>query len=88
MHKLTACLFASVLVAGQFAPPVAAIAASSDYPTTTQIKHLVMIFQENVSFDHSFGMYPTALNPAGEPAFFDRLTCPVFSTSANWRFSV
>jgi phospholipase C len=33
------------------------------------IKHIVVIFQENVSFDHYFGTYPNALNPAGEPQF-------------------
>jgi phospholipase C len=38
-------------------------------PTATPIRHLVVIFQENVSFDHYFGTYPVALNPAGEPAF-------------------
>jgi phospholipase C len=38
-------------------------------PSATPIKHLVVIFQENVSFDHYFGTYPTATNPAGEPAF-------------------
>ena len=37
--------------------------------TTTPIKHLVIIFQENVSFDHYFGTYPYALNPKGEPPF-------------------
>jgi phospholipase C len=37
--------------------------------TSTPIKHLVVIFQENVSFDHYFGTYPNATNPAGEPAF-------------------
>jgi phospholipase C len=26
--------------------------------TATPIKHLVVIFQENVSFDHYFGTYP------------------------------
>jgi phospholipase C len=36
----------------------------------TPIQHLVVIFQENVSFDHYFGTYPLALNPEGEPAFF------------------
>jgi len=41
-----------------------------DGPTTsTPIKHLVVLFQENVSFDHYFATYPTAANPAGEPAF-------------------
>jgi phospholipase C len=37
--------------------------------TATPIKHLVVIFQENVSFDHYFGTYPHATNPAGEPRF-------------------
>lgn len=37
--------------------------------TATPIKHLVVIFQENVSFDHYFATYPNAQNPAGEPAF-------------------
>jgi len=36
---------------------------------TTPIEHLVVIFQENVSFDHYFATYPVALNPAGEPSF-------------------
>lgn len=34
-----------------------------------QIKHIVVIFGENVSFDHYFATYPRAANPAGEPAF-------------------
>ncbi len=37
--------------------------------TKTPIKHLVVIFNENVSFDHYFGTYPNALNPEGEPVF-------------------
>ena len=37
--------------------------------TATPIKHLVVIFQENVSFDHYFATYPTALNLPGEPIF-------------------
>jgi phospholipase C len=42
-------------------------------PNTLQtkypIKHLVVVFNENVSFDHYFGTYPNALNPEGEPVF-------------------
>jgi phospholipase C len=38
-------------------------------PTTTPIKHVVVIYQENVSFDHYFATYPVAMNPPGEPAF-------------------
>jgi phospholipase C len=41
----------------------------SNSSTTTPIKHLVVIFDENISFDHYFGTYPTATNPPGEPAF-------------------
>jgi phospholipase C len=37
--------------------------------TATPIKHLVVLFQENVSFDKYFGTYPYALNPPGEPRF-------------------
>jgi phospholipase C len=38
-------------------------------PTATPIQHLVVIFNENVSFDHYFGTYPVATNPRGEPRF-------------------
>jgi phospholipase C len=37
------------------------------HPTATPIKHLVVIFQENVSFDHYFGTYPNATNTGGSP---------------------
>ncbi len=39
-------------------------------PTATRIKNLVVIFQENVSFDHYFGTYPVAANPGNESPFF------------------
>jgi phospholipase C len=35
--------------------------------TATPIRHLVVIFQENVSFDHYFGTYPHAANIDGQP---------------------
>jgi phospholipase C len=44
--------------------------------TTTPIQHLVVIFQENVSFDHYFGTYPVALNPPGQPAFHAKAGTP------------
>ncbi len=47
----------------------AALAADADSNTTSPIKHVVIIFGENISFDHYFGTYPRAVNPAGEPAF-------------------
>ena len=33
------------------------------------IRHVVVIFQENVSFDHYFATYPFAKNPNGQPPF-------------------
>src|ERR1700691_1521640 len=44
--------------------------------TTTPIQHLVVIFDENISFDHYFGSYPNALNPEGEPAFTPAANTP------------
>ena len=43
--------------------------AESGPSTMTPIKHLVIIFDENNSFDHYFGTYPVALNPPGETPF-------------------
>ncbi|WP_410674881.1 phospholipase C [Amycolatopsis sp. cmx-4-68] len=36
-------------------------------PTSTPIKHVVVIFGENISFDHYFGTYPKAANTDGTP---------------------
>jgi phospholipase C len=41
-----------------------------DNETTTAIKHVVVIFDENISFDRYFGSYPIATNAPGEPAFY------------------
>jgi phospholipase C len=51
------------------APPYPVTPYLSGASTATPIQHLVVIFQENVSFDHYFGTYPHALNPASEPSF-------------------
>ena len=42
---------------------------SASSGTTYPIHNIVVIFQENVSFDHYFATYPHALNLAGEPRF-------------------
>src|SRR5690348_10958001 len=39
----------------------------NDGAASTPIKHLVVIFQENISFDHYFGTYPNAANTDGQP---------------------
>jgi phospholipase C len=51
------------------AAEVAASASTAAPATATPIKHLVVIFGENISFDHYFGTYPHATNPSGEPQF-------------------
>src|SRR5712671_5914015 len=53
---------------------------SSNVRTKTPIKHLVVIFQENVSFDHYFGTYPNAANLPGETPFH---AAPGTPTSIN-----
>ena len=58
-------------------PAQSSFAQQGNSSTATPIKHLVVIFQENVSFDHYFGTYPTALNPDGEPTFQGRPNTPV-----------
>ncbi|MGA8170771.1 MAG: alkaline phosphatase family protein [Methylocystis sp.] len=55
----------------------ASVVAEDRIKTATPIKHLVVIFQENVSFDHYFGAYPTALNDAGETRFAVLETTPI-----------
>ncbi|HET7314598.1 alkaline phosphatase family protein [Salinisphaera sp.] len=49
---------------------------SNDSGTSTPIEHLVVIFPENVSFDHYFGTYPNAANPSGEPKFIAAADTP------------
>jgi phospholipase C len=41
----------------------------NDPETKTPIKHVVVLFQENISFDHYFATYPHATNPPNEPEF-------------------
>ena len=50
--------------------PESIFAQSQPPATTTPIQHVVVIFQENVSFDHYFATYPVAANSVfGEPLF-------------------
>ena len=58
-HRIATALFAAALLRGQ-APATPA----------TPIQHVVILFQENVSFDHYFATYPNAANlDPGEPVF-------------------
>jgi phospholipase C len=74
MRQLLATILTAALTFGPLMTPGMASAAQSTVPApsgkpATPIKHLVIIFQENVSFDHYFGTYPNALNPKGQPKF-------------------
>jgi phospholipase C len=72
LRRMAAIALASNLVlampGGLFAAPANNDAAESAH-TTTPIKHVIVIFGENESFDHYFGTYPHATNPKGEPFF-------------------
>lgn len=58
----------SLLIAPRFSSAVDRPARKTAKPASP-IQHIVVIFQENVSFDHYFGTYPHAANPPGEPPF-------------------
>ncbi len=71
LKKALAITLASSVLAGPLnvARAYAEQRDDSQTRTLTPIKHLVVIFQENVSFDHYFATYPVAENPPGEPQF-------------------
>jgi phospholipase C len=69
MQKYLATSLSALLLFGTTVSPVTA-GAQADYTrTATPIRHVVVIFGENISFDHYFGTYPSATNPKGEPWF-------------------
>ncbi|UDY22617.1 phospholipase C [Nocardioides sp. Kera G14] len=53
------------LVGGSLAFVAQPAAQADDATTTTPIKHVVVLFDENISFDHYFGTYPYAANTDG-----------------------
>jgi phospholipase C len=59
--------------------PCTSVAQQRSFPTATPVKHLVVIYDENISFDHYFGTYPKAENPAGEPSFKARPGTPTIN---------
>ena len=78
--KMLALLTASAIALG---PSVTPAFAAAKPATTTPIQHIVVIFQENVSFDHYFGTYPNATNPPGEPPFTARPGTPTINGFSN-----
>jgi phospholipase C len=67
---------AAILVASSLAlvSPISLLGGQSQnaaetVETATPIKHVIVIFDENISFDHYFATYPYATNPTGETPF-------------------
>ncbi len=63
--------------------PAATVSAQDAVATATPIKHVVVIFGENVSFDHYFATYPQASNPVGEPQFTAAAGTPTVNNLAS-----
>lgn len=69
LNTLPALLGSAALLAATSASAHLRELPAARNATRTPIKHLVVIYDENVSFDHYFGTYPHAANPPGEPRF-------------------
>ena len=84
MRKFLAATLSTLLVMGTLPIPSFAAESGNDRNdhdsdrgsdhdsgsrTATPIKHVVVIFGENISFDHYFGTYPKAENKSGETPF-------------------
>ena len=75
VHRVHLIPALAALALAAFAASSLGVAAEPSQPATP-IEHLVVIFQENVSFDHYFATYPIALNAPGEPRFEARVDTP------------
>ena len=80
-RKMLALLTALTTALGPSVAP--AYAASPGHREKMPIRHIVVIFNENISFDHYFGTYPVALNPKGEPPFHARRGTPTVNGLNN-----
>jgi phospholipase C len=69
---------ANIAVLGAIAAMNVSAASADAKPVkaATPIKHIVVILDENESFDHYFGTYPFAKNVAGEPPFYAAVNTP------------
>jgi phospholipase C len=78
------CLIAATTASSEAKSPNPVNAKRSDQSgrTSTPIKHLVVIYDENVSFDHYFATYPKAANTDGTKFVAARHT-PAANTVAN-----
>jgi phospholipase C len=77
--RLLALIATSLVALGPNVAPLYAadpVDPAAELVTATPIKHLVVIFNENISFDHYFGTYPVATNPSGESQFTAKAGTP------------
>jgi phospholipase C len=76
IHKALRCL-AATLTAVALTASVPTVSFGQQPDTTTPIKHVVVIFDENVSFDHYFATYPHAApNANGTSVFHGKADTP------------
>ncbi|WP_430296585.1 phospholipase C [Sinomonas sp. B1-1] len=78
-----AALATTALTAGALGLGSAPASAGEQASTATPIKHVVVIFGENVSFDHYFATYPNAKNAAGETLQGSTAKAPSFTASED-----
>jgi phospholipase C len=89
MTRRTALLASTVFLAANLAIGAGTALAAAIGPdpdtvkTATPIKHLVVLYNENVSFDHYFATYPKAANPPGEPSFTPAANTPRVANLAS-----
>jgi phospholipase C len=83
LKRGTAALLTGLIALGPSASPAFAadkparhFTSAAQTTTATPIQYLVVIFDENISFDHYFGTYPNATNPKFENKFTASATTP------------
>ena len=77
MRKLIIIMgFTQFSMASIYASDIEYFKNSNKIKTKTPVKHLIVLFQENVTFDRYFATYPNATNPKGEPIFTAKPNTP------------
>lgn len=80
----TAAVAALALASGFLGLSAAPASAGGNHDgTATPIQHVVVIFQENVSFDHYFATYPKAANGQGETLQGTATRAPAFTAAKD-----
>src|SRR4051812_21083616 len=84
MHRRSSLLISAAAACTALAAATAANGAPLEKPGSstgagTPIQHVVVIFQENVSFDHYFATSPNATTPAAEPPFVPAKDTPTIN---------